>query len=70
MRINDKGTITFAELEEGKVFKLRSGNGYYLKVYPTTDKMYNAVNLTYNELTHISNRAEVKKVKAELNITE
>ncbi len=70
MRINDNGYITFKNLEEGDVFKLHSGNSYYLKLYPTGDKTYNAFNLTYNELTRVNNRAEVKKVKAELNITE
>lgn len=70
MKINDKSTIAFRDLEEGEVFKLRSGNSYYLKLYPTGNMTYNAVNLTYNEVTCVTSRTEVTKVKAELNITE
>ncbi len=70
MKINDNGYIPFKNLEEGDVFKLHSGNSYYLKLYPTGDKTYNAVNLTYNEVTHVTNNTNVKKVKAEVNIIE
>lgn len=70
MRILRENTkkVTFAELDEGDVFQFTCGSNCYLKIYKPVTALYNAVNLSRNELVTLEGSSEVIRLDAELNI--